>query len=136
MRALDTAAIMRRRFNQAPSNGTGAGHAITPSLQEMSILRLQLKYEKLNISGMRVRLTRKDLEFHHEEALLLDEALHKFAEARKGRGLPDYSPHYSAYTPVLALALLKAQKRIEYLTWVLIALTVILAALTGILLIG
>jgi len=82
---------------------------------------------------MRIRLTRKDLEFSEEEALLLDDALHSFAEAKKRarRGLPDYSPHYSAYTPVLALALLKAQKRLEYLTWALIILTVVLAFLTG-----
>jgi len=83
---------------------------------------------------MRVRLTRGDVEFSREEAPLLDEALHRFAEARKGRDLPDYSPHHSAYIPVLALALLKAQKRIKYLIWVLIALTVALAALTGALL--
>jgi len=85
---------------------------------------------------MRVRLTRRDVEFSREEASLLDEALRKFEEARKGRDLPDFSPHYSAYTPVLALALLKAQKRIEYLTWVLIMLTVVLAMLTGALLLG
>ena len=80
---------------------------------------------------MRIRLTRRDLEFSEEEALLLDDALRNFLEARRGKGVVGLSHYLSGYTPVLAIALLKAQKRLEYLTWALIILTVVLAFLTG-----
>ena len=85
---------------------------------------------------MRIRLTKKDVEFSEEEVLLMDEALASFEKSRRSKDLPDYSYQYSAYIPVLALALLKAQKRLEYLTWVLIGLTIVLAILTGKTLLG
>ena len=78
---------------------------------------------------MRIRLTKKDVEFSKEEALLMDEALANFERSRGRKDLPDYSYQYSAYIPILALALLKAQKRLEYLTWVLTGLTFVLAIL-------
>ena len=98
-------------------------------------------------------LSSKDTTITQEDVKLLDEMLSKFASYKKGSalpdnsqgrvvktspvsargsGLPDYSPSYVAYTPVLALVLLKAQKRLEKLTWVLAVLTFILAILAGI----
>lgn len=75
-------------------------------------------------------LTKKLTEFDKEDVKLLDEMLRKFHEYKKGSGLPDYSSSYIAYFPVLALALLKSQDRLEKLTLVLVGLTIILAILT------
>ena len=43
---------------------------------------------------MRVHLTRRGVELSQEDFSLLDEALRRFEEARKCRGLPNFSPHY------------------------------------------
>ena len=77
-------------------------------------------------------LSRRATEFGDEDVKLLDEMLKKFYELKGSSGLPDYSPNYVAYTPVLALALLGSQKRLERLTWVLAGLTITLAILAGI----
>jgi len=95
-------------------------------------------------------LSNKLTQFDKEDVKLLDEMLSKFAAYRKGdiapddyqgrvaktyrvpakgSGLPDYSPGYVAYFPVLALAFLKSQQAIARLTWALIGLTVVLAVL-------
>jgi len=83
-------------------------------------------------------LSKKLTQFDKEDVKLLDEMLSKFDTLKRERGgdLPDYSPDYVAYFPVLALSLLKSQKTIQTLTWVLVALTAILAILTGILIAG
>ena len=58
----------------------------------------------------------------------LDNALRKFAGYKKQRpsGLPDYSPGFVAYTPVMSFALLKSQAAVEKLTRRLIILTYVL----------
>jgi hypothetical protein len=76
-------------------------------------------------------LSRKLTQFDKEDVELLDKMLAKFATYKKGSGVPDHSPNYVAYFPVLAIAFLKSQQRLEKLTWVLIGLTVVLAIVTG-----
>ena len=107
--------------------------AFTPD-GRIGFLGLNMVARILSLCGY--ALTRKDVEFSREETLLMDEALANFEKSRRSKDLPDYSPGYSAYIPVLALALLKAQKRLEYLTWALIILTALLAVLTGKALLG
>ena len=62
-------------------------------------------------------------EFDENDVRALDEALRKFANYKKGSGLPDYSPGFAAYTPVLSFALLKSQAAVEKLTRGLMVLT-------------
>ena len=102
-------------------------------------------------------LSKKLTQFDKEDVEILDEMLSKFAAYKrgdvtpdggqgrvveeyrvptKGSGLPDYSPGYVAYFPVLALALLKSQRAIQTLTWVLVGLTAVLAILTGFIIAG
>lgn len=83
-------------------------------------------------------LSKKLTQFDEEDVKLLGEMLSKFDTLKRERGgdLPDYSPDYVAYFPVLALALLKSQKTIQTLTWVLVALTAVLAILTGFIIAG
>ena len=102
-------------------------------------------------------LSKKLTQFDKEDVKLLDEMLSKFAAYKKvdvtpdggqgrvveeyrvptkGSGLPDYSASYVAYFPVLALAVLKSQKAVQTLTWVLVGLTAVLAILTGVLIAG
>lgn len=59
--------------------------------------------------------------------------LKKFSELHRGAGVPPYSANYAAYLPVFAIALLVSQqetaklsKRLEWLTWALVLLTVVL----------
>ena len=68
-------------------------------------------------------------EFSEEDVKALDEALRRFADYKRTSGLPDYSPNFVAYTPVLAFAFLKAHSALEGLTRVLIFLTAVLALL-------
>jgi len=77
-------------------------------------------------------LGRKVVEFDKADVKLLDEMLKRFYELKGSSGVPDYSPNYVAYLPVLALALLWSNKRLEKLTYTLIGLTVVLAILAGI----
>jgi hypothetical protein len=97
-------------------------------------------------------LSKKLTQFDKEDVKLLDEMLSKFAAYKrgdvtsdggqgrvveeyrvptKGSGLPDYSASYVAYFPILAVALLKSQRAVQTLTWVLVGLTAVLAVLTG-----
>ena len=97
-------------------------------------------------------LSKELTQFDKEDVKLLDEMLSKFAACKKGdvtpdggegrlveeyrvptkgSGLPDYSASYVAYFPVLALALLKSQRAVQALTWVLVGLTAVLAVLTA-----
>jgi hypothetical protein len=57
-------------------------------------------------------LSKKLTQFDKEDVNLLDEMLSKFHALKGERGgdLPDFSPSYIAYFPVLTLALLKAQR--------------------------
>jgi len=71
-------------------------------------------------------------EFNEHDVKAMDEALRKFADYKKHSGVPDYSPNFVAYTPVLSFALLKSQAAVEKLTRVLIALTFVLAAFTAV----
>ncbi|HUU62502.1 MAG TPA: hypothetical protein VMX96_01050 [Dehalococcoidia bacterium] len=73
--------------------------------------------------------TRVLSEFDENDVKALDEALRKFANYKKHSGLPDYSPGFVAYTPILSFALLKSQAAVEKLTSVLIVLTSVLAVL-------
>jgi len=68
--------------------------------------------------------------FDKEGIQFLDSMLKKFHDLKGTTGLPDYSPGYVAYLPVLIFALLLSQKRLERLTWALIVLTVVLAVAT------
>lgn len=68
-------------------------------------------------------------EFDEKDVKALDAALGRFAEYKKTSGVPDYSPGFVAYTPVLAFALLKAQSVLELLTRVPIGLTAVLTVL-------
>jgi hypothetical protein len=68
--------------------------------------------------------------FNKEDVQLLDSMLKKFHDLKGTTGLPDYSPGYVAYLPVLIFALLFSRKRIERLTFALFVLTVVLAAAT------
>ena len=83
-------------------------------------------------------LSKKLTQFDKEDAKLLDEMLSKFQSLKQETrsGLPDYSPSYVAYFPVLALALLKSQKAVQTLTWVLVGLTAALAILTAFIIAG
>ncbi len=76
--------------------------------------------------------------FDKEDIELLDEMLSKFHALKQeiGGDLLDYSPSYVAYFPVLALALLKSQKAVQTLTWVLVGLTAVLAILTAFIIAG
>jgi hypothetical protein len=77
-------------------------------------------------------ISKRSSRFNKEDVRLMDDMLKRFYELKGKSGVPDYSPNYVAYIPVLALALLWSQNRVERLTWVLIGLTVLLAFLTGI----
>jgi len=83
-------------------------------------------------------LSKKLTQFDKDDVKLLDEMLSKFANLKQEMrtGLPDYSPSYVAYFPVLALALLKAQRTVQILTWALVGLTAVLAILTGFIIAG
>jgi hypothetical protein len=76
------------------------------------------------------KLTKVLSEFNEHDVKAMDEALRKFANYKKHSGVPDFSPNFVAYTPVLSFALLKSQAAVEKLTRVLIVLTFILAVLT------
>ena len=65
--------------------------------------------------------------FDKEDVQLLDSMLEKFHDLKGTTGLPDYSPGYVAYLPVLILALLSSQKKLERLTWVLMVTTIVVA---------
>lgn len=83
-------------------------------------------------------LSKRLTQFDKEDVKFLDEMLSKFhiLKQEMGTGLPDYSPSYIAYFPVLALALLQSQRAVQTLTWVLVDLTAVLAILTGVLIAG
>ena len=76
-------------------------------------------------------LTQALSEFDDTDVEAMDNALRKFAEYKKQRssGLPDYSPNFVAYTPVMSFGLLKSQAAVEKLTRRLIILTWVLAIL-------
>lgn len=76
-------------------------------------------------------LTKALSEFDENDVEALDNALRKFADYKKQRpsGLPDYSPGFVAYTPVMSFALLKSQAAVEKLTRRIIILTYVLATL-------
>ena len=78
------------------------------------------------------KLTKALSEFNEHDVKAIDEALRKFADYKKHSGVPDYSPSFVAYTPILSFALLKSQAAVEKLTRVLIVLTFILAVLTAV----
>ena len=73
-----------------------------------------------------VILRKKQIPFDRNDVKWLDSMMEKFVEWKGKSGMPDYSPTYVGYTPVLALALLRSEQRLESLTWVLVALTCIL----------
>lgn len=72
-------------------------------------------------------------EFDEHDVKALDEALRKFADFKRAvpSGLPDYSPGFVAYTPILSFALLKSQAAVERLTRRLTFVTRVLAVLAG-----
>lgn len=70
-------------------------------------------------------------EFNGDDVKAMDEALRKFADYKKNSGLPDYSPGFVAYTPILSFALLKSQAVVERLTKILVYLTIVLAVLSA-----
>jgi hypothetical protein len=76
-------------------------------------------------------LTKALSEFDENDVEALDNALRKFADYKKQRpsGLPDYSPGFVAYMPVMSFALLKSQAAVEKLTRRIIILSCVLAAL-------
>lgn len=76
----------------------------------------------MTLKGM---LARFDLEDVKE----LDAALKRFADYKGSSGTRDWSANFVAYTPVLAFALLKTESVLQRQTWVLIALTFVLAVL-------
>lgn len=61
-------------------------------------------------------LTKALNEFDERDVEALDNALRKFASYKKQRpsGLPDFSPEFVAYTPVMSFALLKSQAAVDY----------------------
>jgi len=61
-----------------------------------------------------------------EEIKALDEAMKQIAEYKKHSGMPDYSKNWVAYVLPLTLALLKSEKTLNRLTWILIVLTIAL----------
>lgn len=65
--------------------------------------------------------------FDKEDIQFLDSMLKKFHDLKGRTGLPDYSPEYVAYLPVLIFALLSSQKKLERLTWALIVWTIVIA---------
>lgn len=73
------------------------------------------------------------LDFDKEDVDRLDQALKKFWDTRGQRGYPDFSPGAELYAPILAFSALRSQKRIERLTWAILFLTGVLAALTAVL---
>ncbi len=80
------------------------------------------------------KITKSLAEFDESDVKAMDGAIKKFDDFKKEArtGLPDYSPSFVAYTPILSLALLKSQATIEKLTRWIIALTVVLAVLAGV----
>ena len=78
------------------------------------------------------KLTKALSEFNEHDVKAMDEALRKFADYKKHSGVPDSSPNFVAYTPVLSFALLKSQAAVEKLTRSLNALTCVLALLTAV----
>ncbi len=76
--------------------------------------------------SLKLDVKRKDIE-------ALDTALKKIAEYKKHSGMPDYSSSWVAYVLPLTLALIKSDKTLNRLTWVLIALTLVLVIETAIL---
>ena len=73
-------------------------------------------------------------QFDKNDVKAMDEARAKFDNFKKENksGLPDYSPGFVAYTPILSFALLKSQAAMEKLTRWIIVLTVVLVVLAGI----
>ena len=89
--------------------------------------------EKINMS----KLTKSLATFDENDMRAMDEALKKFADYKKASktGLPDFSPQFGAYIPILSFALfalLKSQAAMEKLTRWIVWLTVVLAVLAGI----
>lgn len=83
------------------------------------------------------------LEFNEDDVQLMKEMMRKFHELHKGAGMPDYSGIYVGYLPVFTIALLASQESVNRLsnkllklTWVIASLTVLLTALTLVMLIG
>ena len=77
------------------------------------------------------------LRFNKKDVQLMQKMLKQFHEFHEGVGMPDFSNSYIAYLPVFAIALLASQegvdkltRRLVKLTWVIIALTIALTALT------
>jgi len=82
-------------------------------------------------------LNQECLGFDESDVRLMQEMLAKFYEFHRGTATPDWSSNYVAYLPVFAIALLKSQqvteklsRRLEWLTWVLVVLTALIAILT------
>jgi hypothetical protein len=71
-------------------------------------------------------------EFNEHDVKAMDEALRKFANYKKDSGLPDYSPGFVAYTPILSFALLKSQAAVEKVTRRLTTLTWVLAVFAAV----
>lgn len=95
----------------------------------MGLCRHRLK--KVGKDGNMAKLTKGLSEFDEDDVKAMDEALGKFAEYKKSfpSGLPDYSPGFVAYTPILSFALLKSQATMEKLTRWIIGLTCFLGVL-------
>ena len=71
-------------------------------------------------------------EIRQEEIDFLEGQVRKIDQYRKSKDTPDHVG-FEYHSMVLAISNLRAQERLEKLTWVLIGLTVVLASLTLIL---
>lgn len=75
-------------------------------------------------------VTRTVLDFDKEDIDRLDQALKKFWDLRAHKDYPDWSHGETLYAPILSFVLLRAQNRVEKLTWVIIFLSIVLVGLT------
>ena len=84
------------------------------------------------LTGAFMTLKRMLAQFDLEDVKELDAALKRFVDYKGSSGLPDWSPNFVAYTPVLVFALLKTQSVLQVQTWAVVVLTLVLAVLAAV----
>jgi len=85
----------------------------------------KLKFLLIKIWRMKKSMSLR-LDVKEEDMNVLDDALKQIAKHKEHSGMPDFSHTWVAYVLPLTLALLKSDKTLHRLTWLLAFLTVIL----------
>jgi hypothetical protein len=85
----------------------------------------KLKFLLIKIWRMKKSMSLK-LDVKEEDMKVLDDALKQIAKYKEHSGMPDFSQSWVAYVLPLTLALLKSDKTLHRLTWLLAFLTVVL----------